>query len=156
MRTKQALTRGLFSLLNDNEFRRITVSDICLAAHVSRPTFYTYFEDKYSLLNYCTRMVLDDILKPLLPDDASDKQRLQQIFDQLFEYRQSIANCMFLGETISTEFGSIPKPVNNDVPKELTKLYKLGGAIAVFCWWSVYGKVIPREMLVIRLAELLE
>ena len=153
MRTKQALTQGLFSLLGDNEFRRITVSDICAAAHVSRPTFYTYFEDKYSLLTYCIQMICKDLLKSPVPDKVTERDRLKLMFDQLTRYQQTVANCLIPGGA-DDDSGSIV-PGDESVP-ELVKLFRLGGSLVVFCWWALNGGNIPREKLVDQLVFQLE
>lgn len=39
----------------------MTLTDICSTSLISRSTFYRYFEDKYELLNYCLKLLLDEI-----------------------------------------------------------------------------------------------
>lgn len=50
VKTKKALNMAMLSLLESRNFKKITVSDICDGALISRVTFYTYFTDKYDLL----------------------------------------------------------------------------------------------------------
>jgi AcrR family transcriptional regulator len=45
-------------MLEDQNFKKITVNDICQHAMISRSAFYLHFEDKYSLLRYCMEMEL--------------------------------------------------------------------------------------------------
>jgi len=52
MKTEKALDIAMFSLLNNRNFRKITVKDICGEAQISRATFYAHFIDKYNLLEY--------------------------------------------------------------------------------------------------------
>jgi AcrR family transcriptional regulator len=81
--TKKILAEHLISMLENQNFKKITVNDICQHAMISRSAFYLHFEDKYSLLRYCMErellrweevmqysqfhdylvFVLDDILK---------------------------------------------------------------------------------------------
>ncbi len=53
VRTKKHLRATLFELLQKIPFEKINVSGICTAASVSRNTFYTYYGDKYELLEDC-------------------------------------------------------------------------------------------------------
>jgi len=52
-RTYLLLSQALFSLLEENPFEKITLTQLCDASMVPRSTFYRYFEDKYDLLYYC-------------------------------------------------------------------------------------------------------
>lgn len=52
-KTKLSLANAMFTLLNKNNFKSITVNDLCTEAMVSRSTFYVHFEDKYALLHFC-------------------------------------------------------------------------------------------------------
>jgi len=52
IKTRKALYAALSSCLGAHYFGKITVTDICEEAQVSRATFYTYFLDKYDLLKY--------------------------------------------------------------------------------------------------------
>jgi AcrR family transcriptional regulator len=56
--TKKILSEHLISMLEDQNFKKITVNDICQHAMISRSAFYLHFEDKYSLLRYCMEMEL--------------------------------------------------------------------------------------------------
>lgn len=51
VKTKRAVKRALIELLENVPFEKITVTEICRAAEVSRITFYTYYEDKYALVD---------------------------------------------------------------------------------------------------------
>lgn len=52
-KTVKALNDALFSLLERQSFKKVTVKDLCEEALTSRATFYTHFIDKYELLKYC-------------------------------------------------------------------------------------------------------
>lgn len=49
-RTESAISSALLALLKRKNFTRITVTDICEEAFISRPTFYAYYVDRYDLL----------------------------------------------------------------------------------------------------------
>lgn len=50
IKTKQNLYKSLIKLMQEKNFEKIKVSDICEDALVNRTTFYSHFEDKYELL----------------------------------------------------------------------------------------------------------
>ena len=61
-RTKQAIVRGFNSLIANTDFDDITVKDIIGEAEVSKATFYRYFKDKYDVMNYNYKRLLDESL----------------------------------------------------------------------------------------------
>lgn len=52
-RTTKAIYHSLFTLLETKPFDLISVNDICQESLISRTTFYAYFEDKFSLVEFC-------------------------------------------------------------------------------------------------------
>jgi AcrR family transcriptional regulator len=58
LQTKKILAEHLISMLENQNFKKIAVNDICQHAMISRSAFYLHFEDKYSLLRYCMDMEL--------------------------------------------------------------------------------------------------
>ena len=64
IKTRKAITDAMSKLLETQNFKHITVSDLCEEALVSRATFYVHFEDKYALLqHWLTEFKLEDINK---------------------------------------------------------------------------------------------
>lgn len=53
VRTINAFTESVFSLLSEKSFESISVNEICLRSNYPRATFYNYFDDKYDLLTCC-------------------------------------------------------------------------------------------------------
>ena len=51
-KTKKSLCAATSTLLKRQNFRKITVRDVCGEALTSRATFYAHYTDKYSLLKY--------------------------------------------------------------------------------------------------------
>ena len=60
-RTYLLLSQALFSLLEENPFEKITLTQLCDASRVPRSTFYRYFEDKYDLLYYCLQTFFETV-----------------------------------------------------------------------------------------------
>lgn len=61
-RTKLALVDGFNTLITRIPFEEITVQGICDEAQVSKATFYRYFKDKYDVMNYNYKQLLDESL----------------------------------------------------------------------------------------------
>lgn len=72
--TKNVLKEALLELIRQKPFQKITVSDICTLADVSRPTFYTHYSDVYSLLDDIGQDILNsgnlETISRLDPDDS--------------------------------------------------------------------------------------
>ncbi|MGI6212656.1 MAG: TetR/AcrR family transcriptional regulator [Anaerovoracaceae bacterium] len=50
IKTKKGLKEALIKLMNEKPFAKISVTELCAEANTSRITFYTYYGDKYELL----------------------------------------------------------------------------------------------------------
>lgn len=59
-RTYKLLKAGLFHLLMEMPFEKISLTEICTRSLVPRSTFYRYFEDKHDLLCYCFQTFFDE------------------------------------------------------------------------------------------------
>lgn len=62
--TKEQMGRALEKLMLTNRFRKITIQMICSEAHVTRQTFYNYFNDKEDALRW---IVENDYQKNVVP-----------------------------------------------------------------------------------------
>lgn len=60
-------------LLERQNFDKITVSNLCEAAFISRATFYTYYTDKYDLLK---RWLVNMVPGSIAPDDSYEKKEV--------------------------------------------------------------------------------
>ena len=50
--TKSALARAMKKLMNEKDFQKISVTDICESCGMNRKSFYYHFKDKYDLMNW--------------------------------------------------------------------------------------------------------
>lgn len=69
LKTRRNLKATLVRLLATLPFEKITVSELCRAGETSRITFYTYYEDKYALIEE----MFDDYVR----EAVADYRRLQ-------------------------------------------------------------------------------
>ena len=68
--TNRMIKDALISLMDEKDFSKITISDICNRADVNRSTFYSHYTDTKQVLNE----IEDDILSrlPVVEDNSSD------------------------------------------------------------------------------------
>jgi len=50
IKTKRNIKNTLINMLGDMNFEKVTVAELCRRGEISRITFYTHYEDKYSLV----------------------------------------------------------------------------------------------------------
>ena len=62
-RTRQAIVSAFNRLIAKAEIEKITTEKIAAEAAVSKATFYRYFRDKYDVLNYNYKALLDHALE---------------------------------------------------------------------------------------------
>jgi AcrR family transcriptional regulator len=64
------LVQAFTALMNEKSFQSITVQDIANRATVNRVTFYAHFPDKYALLEYTIRAMIQERLRSQLPEGS--------------------------------------------------------------------------------------
>ncbi|PJO83213.1 TetR/AcrR family transcriptional regulator, partial [Enterococcus faecium] len=60
-KTHKALIEAFENLLHEKEFENISVTEICDAAMVRRPTFYNHFLDKYDFITFFIKHKINEI-----------------------------------------------------------------------------------------------
>lgn len=67
--TKKRITDALMTELADEPIEKITVGEVCAAAHINRSTFYNHFADIYDVRDQCEQEVAEaaeDMLPKLM------------------------------------------------------------------------------------------
>jgi len=103
MTTYEMIKESLKSLLKTTPLQKISVEDICRHAYVSRKTFYTYFTDKFDLID---KMFQDDVIAPmyelheLLPKHSFDSSTVIVLerFYQNFYNNKDFYTCIVRGK----------------------------------------------------------
>ena len=96
-KTYKLLIYGFENLLFEKEFEDISVTEICDAAMIRRPTFYKHFLDKYDFLTFFIKhkmnLIFDDAFKKLDKDDENDFFVL--VFEQLLDQFDNLLYLIF-------------------------------------------------------------
>ena len=168
MRTQKADIRELLAdslkhLVGLQSFAKITVKDITDEANVSRPTFYNYFQDKYSLLEW----IFDtEVLAPfkLLLDNEMTNEALILLFANIQKERDFYENVYQtegqnnFADIVRESFRRVllesftakinPEKVKDfwQAPEHLAYYYSWALQFALFTWMESGFPVSPRKM----------
>lgn len=141
-KTEKALNIAMFSLLKTRRFGKITVSDICEEALISRATFYAHYTDKYDILkNWLT------CLKPMNINSDDPYEEIEKTVNLFIYKNESVIKNLYCDandETLGILFDSFlsafdfmigKKDTTKTNPKHivLTNFFA-GGMLHYFIW----------------------
>lgn len=96
IKTKNNIRTAFISLLLKKEFSAITVREILEMAMINRKTFYTYYEDKYDLVEqivndlYCEMMAFLKLRNANLESSRQSLKNVEMIYAKLYEDKDEI------------------------------------------------------------------
>ena len=95
-KTYKALIGAFEDLLYEKKFEKISVTELCDAAIIRRPTFYTHFLDKYDFLTFFIKhkmnLIFDHAFQKL--NDKEDNFFIL-VFEQLLNQFDNLLNLIF-------------------------------------------------------------
>ena len=65
-KTKKALRKSLFKLLEEKNISQITVTELALAADINRSTFYIYYDDVYDMMDKIQEEIYSILVRTLV------------------------------------------------------------------------------------------
>lgn len=83
-KTRRAIAEAFWALMQEREFRDITVNDVAAKAAISRTTFYHHYTDKFHWLEQTLRESLQELIAGYEAVDLSDKEVLISRLTDLF------------------------------------------------------------------------
>lgn len=116
-RTKQAIVEGFNRLIARKDFNQITAQDIMREADVSKATFYRYFKDKYDVMNYNYKCVLDEALST---EGINNYRDLYKRLYDMGKDRLSAINRAF-GSTGANSFERYIYEYSKDIVEKITR-----------------------------------
>lgn len=124
-KTYKALIENFEALLQENKFEEISVTQLCEAAMIRRPTFYKHFLDKYDFLTFFIKHKMNKIFDKAFSeiDKSSDKSSLKEyeffilVFKQLLNQFDNLLNLIFSLQ------------MNSDIIVELEGIKRFGQTI---------------------------
>ena len=95
-KTYKSLIGAFEDLLHEKKFEKISVTELCDAAIIRRPTFYTHFLDKYDFLTFFIKhkmnLIFDHAFQKL--NDKEDNFFIL-VFEQLLNQFDNLLNLIF-------------------------------------------------------------
>ncbi len=177
IKTKRNLYEALLSLMKDNTFESIKVSDICTLALTNRSTFYDHFNDKYELLQGLIEDLQIELESKLnenmqVTDIKTAKEYYLKIIELLFDHisenidiyssilknnKSSIAYDMFLDALLKNVEANIDKcKINNgNIPTPVITTFYVSAVINVCLYFIKDKKQYTKEEVLTFLDELL-
>lgn len=99
-KTYLSLINAFEDLLKEKEFEKISVTELCDAAMIRRPTFYSHFLDKYEFLTFFIKhkmeLIFDQVFQLL--NQESEREEYQffiLVFEQLLNQPDNLLELIF-------------------------------------------------------------
>ncbi len=89
-RSKQRIVKGLLTVMEQYDFKEITVTQICQEAELSRKTFYRLFSDKNEVLGYLFTELSLECIAQIKEQGAKHYWDVVQIYFDFCEKQKSL------------------------------------------------------------------
>lgn len=145
--SKLMLSRIFFKKLEKYSFDEITISEIAGYASLSRSTFYRYFKNKMSIVEYFIQYLLDDYLVMVSNKSIADFKSLLVVYFEFWnvnkKYLMILKKHHLLDYALNVErkyflkkLPTMNLPWHNNAKDELfTDLMVIGGVWNVAVYW---------------------
>lgn len=116
--TKKALATALKTLMEEEDFSKISVADICDRCGMNRKSFYYHFKDKYDLVNWIFDTEFLMLVKPRTPENTWEL--IEELFVYFYENRKFYRNALKIKGQNSLEehFVEILVPIIEDYVRD--------------------------------------
>jgi len=156
-RTKQMFEHALLDLMDEKEYKKITVLEIAKRSTLNRATFYLHYFDKDDLLEQILDEALDDLKKSVKVKEMEYEYKSDnphptfvRLFEKMIE-RYQFYRIMLVRENNPYFTESVRKILKNfvhegtaymikdniqyNVPKDISIAYITSAYLGVIVWW---------------------
>ena len=91
-KTYKALVEAFERLLLEKEFESISVTEICDAAMIRRPTFYKHFLDKYDFITFFIKHKMNKIFDFAIQKSIRFVVRFWETNEPIDSYKRELIN----------------------------------------------------------------
>lgn len=84
--TVKRIQEAMLTLLDEKEFERITVQDVCTLAEINRSTFYRHYVDIYDLMGKLEKQIQSGIVQQWAAEKGSEEPVTQAALQRLLTY----------------------------------------------------------------------
>lgn len=154
--TRMCIGEALISLMEQQDYDSIKISDIVAKAGISRMTYYNYYHSKTDILEDYLQEVVAKYLRSAADEEAQNKiggfQDYEHIlhalnfFDQYANFFLTLVHAGLYSVIINAVNQFMVDQVLPIYPRSVYRLYYYSGALLnTFLKWEEGGKVEPAE-----------
>lgn len=154
---KQCIAEALIHLMEEKDYQKISLTEICETAGFSRMAYYRNFKSKDDILITYMKMLADQFRKDVLrkmPHTSSKSYKILEYAFYYFKNYQRFAQCLLDANLASVlQYGlnyyidTYVAGVNADMKTKYSLYVYSGGIFNVFSVWIANGlKEDPEEM----------
>ena len=166
IKTKKILFEALVTLMEQKDFEKIKISDICDQALINRSTFYAHYEDKYDLLLAMINDLKNNLEHELKENKEEDISKnyfmefLKILINHVDEKRETYnsilkndKNGIVMGFLIDVSYRDLTSRLKNNnlisiIPIDVITKFYIGGIVNVgIDWIKNKNKYIKEELL---------
>ena len=164
IKTNKALFEALITLMEQKDFEKIKISDICDQALINRSTFYAHYEDKYDLL-----LAMINDLKNNLEDISKNyfMELLKILINHVDEKRETYnsilkndKNGIVMDFLIDVSYRDLTSRLKNDniifvIPIDVITKFYIGGIVNIGIDWVKNKDKYSKEELLLYFDKLI-
>ncbi len=145
LNSREWLVNALLSLMEELPYQKITVTNICTAADLSRQTFYNFFDSKDDIIRFCIQQCYMEMMENL---NSKSPLHLNDITIQLsktFQHNQKLMKMIIhqglehlLESELETVIHSFAKQMNPDIDNpssEYGTAFLIGAIAHTVIYW---------------------
>lgn len=158
LQSQKWIVQALLDLMQNTNYDKISVSEICRKAQLDRRTFYRNFNSKNEVLKQYVKSLSNEYMTKFNDINSKDKQEATLLFftfwQQYLPFIVNVQNCG-LGSFVFMQFEKFVKSKqellidNNIVNTQIDYLfaYRIGGFWNAMVTWATNGENISSEEL---------
>ncbi len=125
-KTYLSLTRALLEMMEEMPFEDIKVKELCDRAMIRKSTFYKHFADKYELLEFIVKEVIEDYNERIKQDSPADDPVAfyNKMLDYVFEFakaNQKLIRSALRSNSLVLLLNIMSQQVTPDICQKLTQ-----------------------------------
>lgn len=173
IKTKKILFEALVTLMEQKDFEKIKISDICDQALINRSTFYAHYEDKYDLLLAMINDLKNNLEHELKENKEEDISKnyfmefLKILINHVDEKRETYnsilkndKNGIVMGFLIDVSYRDLTSRLKNNniisiIPIDVITKFYIGGIVNVGIDWIKNKNKYTKEELLLYFDKLI-
>lgn len=173
IKTKKILFEALVTLMEQKDFEKIKISDICDQALINRSTFYAHYEDKYDLLLAMINDLKNNLEHELKGNKEEDISKnyfmefLKILINHVDEKRETYnsilkndKNGIVMGFLIDVSYRDLTSRLKNNnlisiIPIDVITKFYIGGIVNVGIDWIKNKNKYTKEELLLYFDKLI-